>query len=511
MLMTVNQEDSKKSETDRSSGNLMASTDVFFLSPEDSCSQEEAPIIIRKRKALRSLSREPAKKTRSQDPDHDPAAGSLPLSESASHLSPPSSGGRGSRSGRVPSARATRSLPPQHYVVIRQQVSRVTPLEDLEPAAATVQQSIPENSTKSATDLPVAQMQKEQDSSKAGMDETERGTGEQIQTSNDAPEQKEDGLAYFLSMGEEDKTNMDTEEDKTSSDTKRDSKLSPAKVLHSEESTKEIDQSEAMDCTKVEHSPRASHDKEKKATMMEQGGTEAQVISITATQEKAATAGAKPSKSETAKSTTTTTTATTCKGSEVSSPRRYSTRRLGITQGSTVEKLTQSYTSRLEQALGSPDALKKKPLALQSPKRSTPKGAKASPKALPVKSGGSGGKVGRRSRGGARGKAEIEVEGRGRGGEGEKGETEKGEGGGGGEDDEGIIKGADSQAVSEPTTPLVGAEKQGEQNQLGKIYSQIPNIKCFHMPQITTTTLYYSIKLQCVSNFMSRVNFRCQW
>lgn len=455
MLMTVNQEDSKKSETDRSSGNLMASTDVFFLSPEDSCSQEEAPIIIRKRKALRSLSREPVKKTRSQDPDHDPAAGSLPLSESASHLSPPSSGGRGSRSGRVPSARATRSLPPQHYVVVRQQVSRVTPLEDLEPAAATVQQSIPENSTKSVIDLPVAQMQKEQDSSKAGMDETERGTGEQIQTSNDAPEQKsseEDGLSYFLSMGEE---------DKTSSDTKRDSKLSPAKVLHSEESTKEIDQSEAMDCTKVEHSPRASHDKEKKATMMEQGGTEAQVISITATQEKAATAGAKPSKSETAKSTTTTTTATTCKGSEVSSPRRYSTRRLGITQGSTVEKLTQSYTSRLEQALGSPDALKKKPLAFQSPKRSTPKGAKASPKIPPVKSGGSGGKVGRRSRGGAHGKAESEAEGRGRGGERGKGETEKGEGGGG-EDDEGIIRGADSQVVSEPTTPLVGAEKQGE-------------------------------------------------
>ena len=418
--MTVNQEDGKKSET---GSDLTASTDVFFLSPEDSCSQEEAPILIRKRKALRSLSHEPVKRTRG----HDDPAGPFPLSESASHLSPP--GG----SGRIPSARATRSLTPNHYIVVR--MSRVEPLKE----ASTVQQS----ATKSATDvysLSVPSMQKE-GGSKAGMDETERGVGEQIQTSSDAPEQKspEDGLAYFLSMGEGDKTSMDN------------SKQSPTKVLHDEKSTKEIDQSEAVDYTsqtEAKDSPIASHSEEKKAIMIKQSVTETQAILTTGSQEKTA---AKSSKSETAKSRT------TCKGSEVTSPRRYSTRRQGIAQGSTVEKLTQSYTARLEQALGSPDAQKKKPLALQSPKR-TPKGAKASPKA-PVKSGG--GKISRRSRGGARGKAESE-EG---GGEGEKEEIEKGEGergGGGGGDDEGVVGGADSRVVSEPSTPQVGIEKQGE-------------------------------------------------
>ena len=422
--MTVNQEDGRKGETD---SDLTASTDVFFLSPEDSCSQEEAPILIRKRKALRSLSHEPVKRSRS----HDDPAGSLPLSESVSHLSPPRGG------GRVPSARATRSLTPNHYIVWQQQMSRVEPLEE----TSTVQQSVPESASKSATDvysLSVPPMQKE-GVSKAGMDETERGVGEQIQTSSDAPEQKspEEGLAYFLSMGEGDKTSMDTE---------RDSKQSPAKVLHDEKSTKEVDQGEAMDYTsqaEPKDSPKASHSEEKKAVMMEQSVTETQAISTTGSQEKAAS---RSSKSETAKSTT---------AAKVTSPRRYSTRRQGIAQGSTVEKLTQNYTARLEQALGSPDAQKKKPLALQSQKR-TPKGAKASPK-VPVKSGG--GKISRRSRGSARGKTESE----GGGGEGEKEETEKGEGErGGGGDDEGVIGGADSRAVSEPSTPQVVVEKQGE-------------------------------------------------
>jgi hypothetical protein len=320
----------------------------------------------------------------------------------------------------------------------------VATLEGALGTNVTVQQSTPEkNATcKSETDVDSLSvpllMQKEVGGAKAEMDETARGgVGEQIQTSSDAPEQKssEDGLDYFLLMGEEDKTGVDTE---------RDAKQFPAEVSHNTKSIKEVDQSEAMDCTsqtETEHSSKAtSHCEEKEATKMEQSITETQVLSTTASPEKEA--AAKPSKSETAESASST---TTCKSSQqkVTSPRRYSTRRQGVVaQGSTVEKLTQSYTARLEQALGSPDATqKKKSLALQSPKRSTPKGAKASPKA-PVKSGG--GKVGRRSRGGARGKAESE------------------EGGGGRDDEESVITGADSQTVSEPSTPQIGAEKQGE-------------------------------------------------
>lgn len=457
--MTVNQEDSKKRETDKSSCDLTAGTDIFFLSPEeDTCSHEEAPILIQKRKALRSLSHEPVKRTRSHDHDCDEPAGSLPLSESMIHLSPPKDGS----GGRTPSARATRSLTPHHYVVFQQQKSGVSSLEGAS-GTGTVQQSVPESATctKSEADVPSLSvpppMQKE-GGSKAVDATEERGVGEQIQTSSgDAPEQKsssEDGLDYFLLMGEEDKTSVDMAE--------RDVKQSPGEVLHDVKSIKEVDQSEPMDCTsqtEAEHSPKATlHSEGKEATPMEQSAMETQAVSNTASPGKKA--AAKPSKSEATKSATSTTTCS--KGSQqqkVTSPRRYSTRRQGVVaQGSTIEKLTQSYTARLEQALGSPDATqKKKALALQSPKRSTPKGAKASPKA-PVKSGG--GKVGRRSRGGgARGKAESE-EGGG-GGEGEKEETKKGEGGGR-DEEESIIRGADSQAMSEPSTPQIGSEKQGE-------------------------------------------------
>ena len=425
----MNQEASKNIGTDNSTScNQSASMDVFFVSQEDNsteCSQEEAPILIRKRKALRSLSHEPVKRTRS----HDDSASSLPLSESESHLSP--------HGGRVPSARATRSLTPHHYMIRQQQVSGIEPLEE---ASDMVQQSVPENASKSATDvhsLVVSPVQKV-GVSKAGTDETEGGVGEQVQTSSVTPEQAslEDGLAYFLSMGEEDKTSVDTHAA---------SEWSPAKE---ENNVKEIDQSEAMDCTsqaEAKHSPKASHEEKEKATVEEQSGMETQAISTSVTQQEKV---AKPSKSKTAKSTT------TCKGSEVTSPRRYSTRRQGVAQGSTVEKLTQSYTARLEQALGSPDAHKKKPLQLQSPKK-TPKGAKASLKA-PVKSGG--GRSGRKSRGGRSGKAESE-EG---GGEEDKEDKEKGEGEGGGGDDEGVTGGADSQAVSESSTTQVGVGKQGE-------------------------------------------------
>ena len=446
--MAINQEDTKKGETDKSACDLIAGTDIFFLSPEEeeehACSHEEAPILIRKRKALRSLSHEPVKRTRSHDHDNDDPANSLPLSESTTiHLSPPSDGGGGG--GRIPSARATRSLTPHHYVAFQQQRSGVAPLEGAS-GTVTVQQNMPESAEKDvASSVPPPPTQKEM-GSKAGMDETE--DGEQVQTSSDAaPEQKsssEDGLDYFLLMGEEDKTSMDTME--------RDAKQSPTEDLHDIKSTK-VDQIEAMDCTgqtEAEHSPKAtSHSEEKEPVMMEQS----------ATANTASPGKTKALKSESAKSATSST--TTCsKGSQqqkVTSPRRYSTRRQGVVaQGSTVEKLTQSYTARLEQALGSPDATqKKKTLALQSPKRSTPKGAKASPKA-PAKSGG--GKVGRRSRGGgARGKAESEE-----GGGGGEGEKEKGDEGEGGDDEESVIRGADSQAVSEPSTPQIGTEKQGE-------------------------------------------------
>ena len=393
------------------------------------------------------MSHEPVKRTRSHDND-DPTD-SLPLSESTMiHLSPPSDDGGGG--GRIPSARATRSLTPHHYVAFQQQRSGVAPLEGAS-GTVTVQQSVPESVEKDVpSSVPPPPIQKEV-GSKAGMDETEeRGDGEQVQTSSDAgPEQKsssEDGLDYFLLMGEEDKTSMDMME--------RDAKQSPTEDLHDIKSTK-VDQIEAMDCTsqtEAEHSPKAtSHSEEKEPVMMEQS----------ATANTASPGKTKALKCESAKSATSST--TTCsKGShaqqqKVTSPRRYSTRRQGVVaQGSTVEKLTQSYTARLEQALGSPDATqKKKALALQSPKRSTPKGAKASPKA-PVKSGG--GKVGRRSRGGgARGKAESEE-----GGGGGEGEKEKGDEGEGGDDEESVIRGADSQAVSEPSTPQIGTEKQGE-------------------------------------------------
>lgn len=426
--LTVNQEAGKSGGTDNSSScNQSTSMDVFFSSQEGNsteCSQEEAPIPIRKRKALRSLSHEPVKRTRS----HNDSAGSLPLPESESHLSPPG--------GRAPSARATRSLTPHHYMTRQQQVGEIEPLEE---ASDTVQQIVPENASKSATDacsLVVAQMQKE-DEPKAG-NEPNESVGGQMQMSSvtPGPEQtsSEDGLAYFLSMGEEDKTNMDTHV------VEKDSEQIPIKE---QDNAEKKDQSELMDCTSqadAKHSPTALHKEEEKVMVEEESGMETQMTSTSGTQQEKTR---KPSKSETAKSTVV---------SEVTSPRRYSTRRQGMAQGSTVEKLTQSYTARLEQALGSPDAHKKKLPLLQSPKK-TPKGAKASPKA-PVKSGG--GKSSRRSRGGApRGKAESE-EG---GGVEDKEKSERERGGG---DDEGAIGGADSQALSEPSTPLVEEGKQGE-------------------------------------------------
>ena len=446
----MNQEDSKKGGI----GDQTASADVFFVSQEDSsreCSQK-APILLRKRRALRSLSQEAVKKTRNDDP------GSLPLGGSDSHLSP---SGKGSSTSRV-----TRSLTPHHYIAQQQQVHvHVGGVEPLK-ASDTVKQSVPEDITESGSDVPnllVPPMQKEGETKAVNDTEASAG-GEQMQTSSVTPEQtsSEDGLAYFLSMGEEEKTapSRDTHEPD------RDSEPSPTKVVHDEKKAKQEDQSEEMDCTgqaEAKQSPKATHGEDKKTAEQEQSVVETP-ISTSGSQGKAV----KPSKLETAKPTT-------CKGSaEVTSPRRYSTRRQGVAQGSTVEKLTQSYTARLEQALGSPDAQKKKLPTLQSPKR-TPKVAKAPPKATAKSVGGRNSK---RSRGGARGKVDRE-------GGGEEGKAEM-EGGGG--DDESAIGGAGSKAVSAPSTPQVGMGKRGELTPSYQIF-------CYKVDNLLLNIYFHEIKL----------------
>ena len=245
---------------------------------------------MRKRRALRSLSQEPVKRTRRN------GSGSLPPGAPSA----PSS-------GRNPTRRVTRSLTPHQQQPHQQLLPKSVELS--ESPDTTTQPSIKsilEDGTKSRSDLPCLPQQQGGDSS--DRNETEKCADEQMQISITATEMtsSQDAPSGPSSTGEEDRIHAATD-----------------------------CQTEGEQLSKV-----SSHDKKGDEENQHEMGSQTSCSQEQTAEPKVST--------------------------EVASPRRYSTRRQGRGQGNIVEKLTQSYSDRIEQALGSPDKKKK---TFQSPKR----------------------------------------------------------------------------------------------------------------------------------------------
>lgn len=272
-----------------STGQEESVMDTFF-SQESRDSAQEMPIPVRKRKALRSLSHEPVKRTRKSD------SGSVPPCDPSPTVASP---------GRNPTMRLTRSVTPQYYQTHSQ------------PASSSITE--PNSSQPTILDYvttPVIPTQPEGGTYASSGNEIEARASEQVRISN-------------IAVGE------------TSSHQTSLPKLEG-------------------DVTSVESEPQKGESVDDRSDSEFQQTSSSQV------------------------------------SVEVVSPRRYSTRRQDRSQGSIVERLTQSYSARIEQALGSPE-VKKKPL--QSPKR-TPK----APKPTTVAPKSAHGR-GRRSRGDSKSKA----------------------------------------------------------------------------------------------------------
>lgn len=264
-------------------------------------SAQEMPIPMRKRKALRSLSHEPVKRTKKGD------SGSLPPSSPSSVLSP---------RRENPTIRLTRSVTPQHYHHTHPQ-SQSSSTGKCVDARPTILDYVT---------VPVLPMQ--QEGGLSSDNDIEACASEQVQVSNVAI--GEATTQDASTKREEDKVGTESRSDREQIDVKREEKGDKQEVQKASSSRGQTD--------KVSSS-----------------------FSSTA--------------------------------AEDVSPHRYSTRRQGKNQGNIVEKLTQSYSARIEQALGSPE-VKKKPLP--SPKR-TPK-TKVTPKAATT-AAKSVGRSSRRSRG----------------------------------------------------------------------------------------------------------------
>ena len=266
-------------------------------------SAQEMPIPLRKRKALRSLSHEPVKRTKKSD------SGSLPPPSPSSLLSP---------RRENPTIRLTRSVTPQHYHHPHPQ-----PQSSGTGDCADTQPTILDYVT-----VPVLPMQ--QEGGRSSSNDIETCTSKQVEISNIAV--GETATQDASTEGEEDKVGTESQSEREQRDVKEEEK----------------------------------GDKQSEVELQKPSSSQGQTDKVS------------QSFSSTA--------------AEVVSPRRYSTRRQGKNQGGIVEKLTQSYSARIEQALGSPE-VKKKPLP--SPKR-TPK-AKVTPKPA-TSTAKTGGRSSRRSR-----------------------------------------------------------------------------------------------------------------
>ena len=333
------------------------------VSQESQESAQEMPIPMRKRKALRSLSHEPVKRTRKSD------SGSLPPCSPSSLLSP---------RRENPTVRLTRSVTPQHYHLPHPQ-----PQSGGTGEYADAQPTILDYVT-----VPVLPTQQEGGLSSGN--NIEASTGEQVQISN-------------VAIGEATTQGGST-------------KVEGVRI-----GTEHQSEREQRDETEEEK-------EDKKSEVESQEASSSQGQTDKAGRVSSSSCGA---------------------AAEVVSPRRYSTRRQGKNQGSIVEKLTQSYSARIEQALGSPEVKKK---ALPSPKR-TPK-AKSTLKAATT-AAKSVNRSGRRSRGKVQSEAlseEMEV----------TSLPEHFE-----ESDEGIIEGVDSSQTSASKTEM------GEQGWLIQIAMEI--------------------------------------
>ena len=262
----------------------------------DSC--QEMPIPMRKRRALRSLSSEPLKKVKL----NEPGSGSILPSNLDDDLSP---------HGPDPMKRLTRSITPHHY--------QPHPQESSADNASTVQIQ-GTSSGLTILDYATPVLPHVQESHDRGESEIEVCAGEQEQVSN-------------TTIG-----------------------VVPTRNAPSESLVEDVEKNVSSSQAERAGSP----DKKKRRSIFEME------VEASGSVEKVS--------------------------SEVTSPHRYGTRRQGRGGENTVEKLTQSYSARIEQALGSPD-MKKKP-SHPTPPRRTPK-AKITPKE-PVKPVG---RKGRRSRG----------------------------------------------------------------------------------------------------------------
>ena len=314
---------------------------VFFSQESQDCVQE-MPLPMRKRRALRSLSHEPVKRTKKNEPDS-----LLPL-EQTTPMSPD------------PASRATRSITPHHY----QPHPQPRPQQMSSSVDASTNDVHP-----TILDYASPVLLTQQEGVASTKDNIESCTNEQVQLSN---------VAIGTTPAE--KTSPSVEEDN-------------------------------IDRSTEGHKEGENLCKEEKGSMCIE--TEAQKISSSSQEEPVETST--PS-------------------SEVASPRRYGTRRQGKSQGNIVEKLTQNYSARIEQALGSPEVKKRQ---LSSPRRTSK--AKITPKsgARPV------GRPSRKSRG-------AQVKGQG------DGDMEKAE------RDDSANKGADLQAkTSEASCSQTGSGKQG--------------------------------------------------
>ena len=290
----------------------------IFLSQESQDSCQEMPIPMRKRRALRSLSTEPTKKVRQNEP------GSFPPSDHRDEILSPR--------GADHTERLTRSITPHHYQPHPQEVSS----DDVATDCGTSQLTILDYAT------PV--LPQGQEGCSREESEIEARTGEQMHVSN---------------------TTIETS-------------LTVPQSTTTESPIGEVKKSIPSSQTEITQSPDRK-----------QGGTEMEP-SVSPDRKKSG-AEVEPSMSLSHEQAPV---FTEKSPSEVTSPRRYSTRRQGKGGENTVEKLTQSYSARIEQALGSPDLRKK--TGQQTPPRKTPR-AKVAPKE-PVKPVG---RRGRKSRGGA--------------------------------------------------------------------------------------------------------------
>ena len=293
----------------------------IFLSQESQDSCQEMPIPMRKRRALRSLSTEPTKKVRQNEP------GSFPPSDHRDEILSPR--------GADHTERLTRSITPHHYQPHPQEVSG----DDVATDCGTSQLTILDYAT------PV--LPQGQEGCSREESEIEARTGEQMHVSNTTIE-----------------TSLTTPQSTTTT---------------TESPIGEVEKSIPSSQTEITQSPDRK-----------QGGTEMEA-SVSPDRKKSE-AEVEPSMSSSSQEQAPVFTEKS--PSEVTSPRRYSTRRQGKGGENTVEKLTQSYSARIEQALGSPDLRKK--TSQQTPPRKTPR-AKVAPKE-PVKPVG---RRGRKFRGGA--------------------------------------------------------------------------------------------------------------